>query len=374
MTHIALATITMLLWLPAIGSASEFATEVVSSTGPFGGIPYDDPQAVLGRPSTVIYDEGFPPFIPSGTYTPSLVYGAAFTDPDDGKLVTTINEGAEIVVKFDHKVIDHPGNWYGQDFTVYGNAFFEVEGAVTPDMDMAARTVTTGLPFAERVLVSVSSDGANWYTYNEGPFGDDTYPTNPFAWDRAAGDWGEALDWTKPVNPALSAADFAGHTVADGIDLYDGSAGGTSFDLTEATGLDTISVTLLGGEIVPCKYIQYVKVSGEGEIDGFTDVAVRGDQALIPGDANGDGFVDDIDLGVLLGNWNSGTLWELGNFDGIGAADDSDLSVLLGNWTGPPPPGGGQVVPEPTSLALCGAAAVWGLRRKGPRSRRRRHR
>jgi len=360
---------TMLLWLPAIGSASDFATEVVSATGPFGGSPYDDPQAVLGQPTTAVYDEGFPPFTPTGTYTPSLAYGAAFTDPDDGKLVTTLNEGAEIVVKFDHKVIDHPGNWYGLDFTVYGNAFFDVEGVVLPDMDMAVRTITTGQAFAERVFVSVSSDGVHWYTYQDGPYGDDTYPTNPFAWDRAAGDWGDELDWTKPVDPALSAADFAGKTVADGIDLYDGSAGGTSFDLAEATGLDTVAVPLPGGEVASCKYIQYVRVAGEGEIDGFADVAVRGGEGVLFGDADGSGFVDDSDLSVMLSNWKTGTTWELGNFDGSGTVDDSDLSLLLSNWTGPPPAGG--AVPEPGSLVLAAAAGAWGLRRRRPRRRRR---
>jgi hypothetical protein len=34
--------------------ASPFATEVVSATGTFGSSPYDDPDAVLGKPTTWI--------------------------------------------------------------------------------------------------------------------------------------------------------------------------------------------------------------------------------------------------------------------------------------------------------------------------------
>ena len=37
-------------------AASPYAVEVVDSNGPFGGSPYDDPSAVLGKPTTVFYD------------------------------------------------------------------------------------------------------------------------------------------------------------------------------------------------------------------------------------------------------------------------------------------------------------------------------
>ncbi len=101
-----------------------------------------------------------------------------------------------------------------------------------------------------------------------------------------------------------------------------------------------------------------------------------GPDPTIPGDANDNGFVDDTDLAILLGNWEQDpsiiSTWALGNFTEVSLGDtdvnDSDLAVLLGNWTGPPPPGG-AAVPEPVSalLLLIGAplAALRRRRRQG---------
>jgi hypothetical protein len=146
---------------------------------------------------------------------------------------------------------------------VHGNAFFVGAGSTSPDTNMESYHLPSGGVFAEPVTVSVaqSLDGP-WYTFDS-PTADDLFPTQPWAWDWDAHDWSASeLDWTKPVNPMLTSTDFAGLSVAEAIDLYQGSAGGTGFDLDEF-GLD---------------WIQYVMVSDpsgfEGEITGIADVAV----------------------------------------------------------------------------------------------------
>jgi len=89
------------------------------------------------------------------------------------------------------------------------------------------------------------------------------------------------------------------------------------------------------------------------------------------GDANGDGYVDDDDLSLLLSNWTgaggSGGTWATGDFDQDGGVSDDDLSLLLGNWTGPPPPG--AAVPEPGTLALLTVGGVALIRRRHLRAR-----
>jgi len=83
------------------------------------------------------------------------------------------------------------------------------------------------------------------------------------------------------------------------------------------------------------------------------------------GDANGNGFVDDVDLAVLLGNWehDAGTIttWELGDFTYDTDVDDDDLAVLLGNWSWAP---GGAAVPEPATLSLLALGGLAATRRR----------
>ncbi len=105
----------------------------------------------------------------------------------------------------------------------------------------------------------------------------------------------------------------------------------------------------------------------------FDDVRLTAEivHVPIPGDANDNGFVDDIDLAIVLGNWEQDpqiiSTWGHGNFTegSLGDTDveDADLAVLLGNWTGGPPPAG-AAVPEPATIALLTLGALTLARRR----------
>ncbi len=251
------AAVLGIICLASTADASIFATELVSNSASLDGSgQYNDPNDLLGKPTTMV------PVWGGGTSHASLVE-AAWGD----NVITTFNAGDWAVVKFDHQVADDPGNPYGLDFIVYGNAFFTGTGGWVSDTTDHRNFMLGGGIFGESVLVSVSQDGENWYSYDNGPYGDGYFPTNPWVWspdqyDSAGNGWtGIENDYATPVDPSLTASDFTGSSYAAML-LYDGSAGGTGFDLAESG----------------FAWIQYIKVEGTGdftggEVDAFADVA-----------------------------------------------------------------------------------------------------
>ncbi|MEN6355545.1 MAG: PEP-CTERM sorting domain-containing protein [Armatimonadota bacterium] len=239
---------------------SPYATTLIGySSDLTGSSLYNDPNAVIGQPSTWFKNT----WGDTSNHRVKLVEPAYNVGPSGEKLITTLNTGQWMEVKFDHQVMDDPLNPYGIDFLVFGNSFFVGSGTVSDTTNMNTYKLTNGSIFAENMKVSVSQDGTDWYTYNNGPYADAMFPTNAYLWDSANACWTNTqADFTKPVNPSLTSADFAGKTGAQAIALFDGSAGGTGFDLAES-GFG---------------WIQYIKVEGVsgfsgGEIDGFSDVA-----------------------------------------------------------------------------------------------------
>lgn len=149
------------------------------------------------------------------------------------------------------------------------------------------------------------------------------------------------------------------------------------------------------GEYVIVAYDGDIIVGGSGEVLNFTIVnddpdgietgiiydviydtinkEVRLDiiQALTPGDANGDGVVNLLDLDLLGQNWQtSGTTWAQADFNNDDETDLLDLDLLGSNF------GAGSAafaaalaasgisVPEPTSAALLGASVMLVARRR----------
>jgi len=280
-------------------NASDFAAEVVSYT-PGGDIKFDvisfqlfnDPCTALGRPSQV-------------TTVHSGLAGEANDAPVNpvhppwrAYQVVTVGTGGQLTLKFDHPVANDARNPYGADFLIFGNARIHILGGTSWSSTSDPEVVQgTGTMFAEPGIVSVSADGATWFTYDEttDPRADTFAPTVGYEWDDANNVWGRELDPTRPLDPNIEAADFTEKTVAEMVAMYGRSAGGTAFDIS-GFGLD---------------WIQYVRVEddpvlgGTTEIDAIADVSCCGDyrHPRPTGDINGDCRVNAADLVTISAYW-----------------------------------------------------------------------
>ena len=86
--------------------------------------------------------------------------------------------------------------------------------------------------------------------------------------------------------------------------------------------------------------------------------------AVLPGDTDGAGDVDDTDLGSLIANYTGpdgeGVGGEGGDTDGDGDVDDTDIGSAIANYTGPFTPN--AAVPEPGAMTLLSFAGLALLR------------
>jgi hypothetical protein len=211
-------------------------------------VPFTNPAVVLGEPSTVN---------PYGENTD------VFDPPYGTNQIVSIGEGGSLTVKFKTPILNHPRNPFGIDFIIYGNSGF----IITNDFDFNTYTwvgtpATDGSLFGENdgeTRVSVSMDGKIFYALNPAiaPTVDNLYPTDGSG------------DFHTPVNPALTQDDFSGLTADEIKVLYNGSAGGTGYDISWAIDAK--------GRKVWLPWINYIRVevlSGKSEVDGFSAVFV----------------------------------------------------------------------------------------------------
>ena len=230
---------------------SPYGWHVVSSNLSTTDDSYDDVENVLGRPTAYMTGQWGGPVSP---YNPAW---------KEGELLTLEGEDDFVVIEFDHAVVDDPSNPFGLDFIVFGNAF----GVGTTDayysQDMGPAGISfTGSGTPEEALVEVSQDGQTWYAFEDGPFGDDFAPTLGFVYDDVNPDvalysgnrwWGKMADACYPVDPSLSWASLQGLTLAEVAKRYNGSAGGTGFDI----GKLDLPTNAQGR-----KWFRYVRISG----------------------------------------------------------------------------------------------------------------
>jgi hypothetical protein len=199
--------------IPTITRA-QFADSVVSYTEGSGvNSGYDDPVAAIGAPTTFIGYQNADPFNP----------------PYQSTDIVGIGTGGSLTLQFNTPIQSNPNNPFGLDFIIFGHAGF--------NEDFDDFTATDGSFFTggtADVSVSVSGDGLTFYTLNPSltPVVDGLFPTDAS---------GNPL---LPVNPSLTAADFAGLNLAQIEALYAGSAGGAGFDIAWAINGSDQSVSL----------------------------------------------------------------------------------------------------------------------------------
>ena len=238
-----------LLWTPGTLRASSFATEVIDYEPGEGfakdwatGVGFTKTGSILGPPSSVTPGEF------GGPVTP-------FSPPYLLDQILSIGKGGQVTVKFDRPIRNESLNPFGLDFIVFGAAGFTITNG-----DFTGGGITDGSLFGQAeggTRVSVSNDGETWFVLNSefAPSIDNYYPTDGSG------------DADVPVNPALGVAEIAEAGLAKLKELYDGSAGGTGFDLDWAIDAD--------GEPVSLGQAQFVRLevlSGRAEIDALSDV------------------------------------------------------------------------------------------------------
>jgi hypothetical protein len=349
--------------------AHDFASEVVSYTG--GGSSYNDPDTALGRPTIDTAGDGWDVLETTAAVVP--VY-----PPWKDYEIVSVQEGGQLTVKFDHKVVDDPDNPYGIDVIIFGNSMQQITGGGAWENGDPNLTTVAGTASGEPGNVSVSQNGSNWYAAAGSA---DTFPPtlgriydteNP---DPALDDpetgyvnywWGHATDPTLPLNPSLTPGSFNGDTVAEMAEAYGESAGGTGFDVGGITGLPADPQT-------GTKWFQYVRIENPAssgitpEIDALADVAPH----EMPGDVDKDGLVGNGDFARVLGNWDavgSGVhTWAEGDLNDDGKIDQDDFQIIVDHWAPLPNGLGGASLPEPATLITlaAGAMVLARSRRKG---------
>jgi hypothetical protein len=164
------------------------------------------------------------------------------------------------------------------------------------------------------------------------------------------------LGWVEDIN-----GDGVGgfrSTLGDG-DLT-GDANNQTVELASLTtngGVETLTFHIFS----PNPVEQNDVVIGSIDMSGWI-TATRSVQ--LPGDANGDGFVNGADYTIWADNFQKAGGFAQGDFNGDGKVDGADYTIWADNFT----PGSAAVpVPEPTSLVLAAMGMIGlalGLRRR----------
>jgi len=230
---------------------AQFATAIVdysSGTGfatEFGtGAPHTDSSTALGAPAAATTGEFGAPITP-------------FNAPYEKEQVVSLGEGGSLTVQFANPIRNGSANPFGIDFMIYGTAGFIDADWPNGITDGTGSIFGNNVSGVTRVYVGNSTD--NMYLLNPSlaPIVDGMFPTD------SSGNFHSAVD------PSFTNASFANKTMEEIRAIYNGSAGGTGFDL--AWAVDDLNNPVALGNI---QFIRVDVVSGRSEIDAFSAVMV----------------------------------------------------------------------------------------------------
>jgi hypothetical protein len=149
---------------------------------------------------------------------------------------------------------------------------------------------------------------------------------------------------------------------------------GLGYDLGKASSLFEIAQAKSG-------YVTFGSLTwscATGLTGGIGDVVKAGDDYFLrldadgngvatgfepgnPGDANGDGVVNDMDASILGAHWLAGgATWAMGDFNADGFVNDKDAAIMAAHWGSV---AGESSVPEPGTMAmLASILAIVGVK------------
>ena len=290
---------------PLLAGDDPFADQLISYDQGANAAPgYTDAATTLGSPERFTGEGVFPGVV------------SVFNPPFGTDEIVSIGAGGHLEVRFDTPVTDDPANPFGIDLLIFGNAGF---------IDVAYPSgVAAGLFGDDGCIVEVSPDGVTWFEI-AGAHGDGLYPTLGYLdagpYDTEPGR--VPSDFTRPVDPVLTTADFTGLDNAAILALYVGSGGGAGVDIG-SVGLAAVCCVRITNPGDPAE-------TPACEIDAFTDVA----PVFAAADLDMDGVVGVTDFLMLLAAWGpcpDPPVECPADLDGSGDVGIDDFLNLLAAW------------------------------------------
>ncbi len=141
-----------------------------------------------------------------------------------------------------------------------------------------------------------------------------------------------------------------------------GSTQTIEFPLSEMTAG---SMNLADDGLQPGNFFRLALATNSDSGVTFTidNIRLLTEESSNPADLNNDGFVDGLDLGILLGNFEQNASPAGGELNGTDPVDGLDLGILLGAWN-PPALSAVASVPEPSTLLLLGLSVSLALTKR----------